>query len=159
MKFAEFVCNESINVSLQSKDKEGTIQEMVQSLVDAGQIAEEDYKSVVKAVLKREELGSTGIGHSVAVPHAKHPNIPKMVATVAISADGVDFNSLDGQPVQVLFLLVSPPDMPQEHLHALELMAKRLRDTQFRRFMIQAKDVQAVQQLLEDADKGLFDET
>ena len=143
MKFAEFMCNDSINVSLKATDKEGTIQEMVQALLDAGQITEDDYKSIVKAVLKREELGSTGIGRCVAVPHTKHPTIKKMVGTVAISQEGVDFDSLDGQPVHVLFLLVSPPDQPSEHLRALELIAK-------------ARTQDDVCQLLKEADENAF---
>lgn len=156
MKFAEFMCNDSINVSLKATDKEGTIQEMVQALLDAGQITEDDYKSIVKAVLKREELGSTGIGRCVAVPHTKHPTIKKMVGTVAISQEGVDFDSLDGQPVHVLFLLVSPPDQPSEHLRALELIAKQLRDDTFRRFLMQARTQDDVCQLLKEADENAF---
>lgn len=156
MKFAEFMCNKSIHVALAATDKEATIREMVQSLCEAGQIAKEDYESIVRAVLKREELGSTGIGRCVAVPHTKHPNISKMVGTVAISQTGVDFDSLDGQPVHVLFMLISPPDQPSEHLRALELIAKQLRDDTFRRFMMQAKTPEDVYQLLEEADDNKF---
>ncbi|MDO4575751.1 MAG: PTS sugar transporter subunit IIA [Planctomycetia bacterium] len=156
MKFAEFICNESVNVALEATDKESTIREMVQSLVNAGQVAKDDYESIVRAVLKREELGSTGIGRCVAVPHTKHPNMGKMVGTVAISPSGVDFDSLDGQPVHVLFMLISPPDQPAEHLRALELIAKQLRDDTFRRFMMQAKTQEAVTQLLEEADNNMF---
>ena len=85
MKFAEFMCNESLNANLKAKTKEEAIREMVKSLVDAGKIAEEDYEGIVRHVLKREELGSTGIGRRVAVPHTKFPNVKKMVGTVAIS--------------------------------------------------------------------------
>ena len=61
-------------------------------------------ESVVAAILKREELGSTGIGNGVAVPHTKHPSVEKLVGTVAVSVEGVDFKSLDGEKVQLFFL-------------------------------------------------------
>ncbi len=152
MKFAEFICNEALNANLQAKTKEDTIREMVKSLLDAGQIAEEDYEGIVRHVLKREELGSTGIGRCVAVPHTKFPNVKKMVGTVAISPEGVDFDSLDGQPVRVLFMLISPPDQPQEHLLALEHIAKQLREDTFRRFMMQARNSEDIMELLGRAD-------
>lgn len=156
MKFADFICNESLNANLQAKTKEDTIREMVKSLLDAGQIAEEDYDGIVRHVLKREELGSTGIGRNVAVPHTKFSNIKKMVGTVAISQEGVDFDSLDGQPVRVLFMLISPPDQPQDHLLALEHIAKQLREDTFRRFMVQAKKREDIVELLNEADANNF---
>ncbi len=156
MKFADFMCNESLNANLQAKTKEDAIREMVKFLLDAGQIAEEDYDGIVRHVLKREELGSTGIGRCVAVPHTKFSNIKKMVGTVAISQEGVDFDSLDGQPVRVLFMLISPPDQPQDHLLALEHIAKQLREDTFRRFMVQAKKREDIVELLNEADANNF---
>ena len=158
MKFAEFMCNASINVDLKATTKEAAIREMVKSIMDAGAIAEEDYEQIVRNVLKREELGSTGIGHSVAVPHTKNPNVKKMVGTVAVSqsSEGVDFDSLDGLPVRVLFMLISPPDQPAEHLRALEHIAKQLRNDVFRRFMIQAKNSEAVCEILNEADNDKY---
>lgn len=156
MKFAEFMCNESFNAELQAKTKEDAIREMVKSLLDAGQIQEEDYEGIVRHVLKREQLGSTGIGRCVAVPHTKYPNVQKMVGTVAISQEGVDFDSLDGQPVRVLFMLISPPDQPQDHLLALEHIAKQLREDTFRRFMMQSKKNSDIVELLSEADANKF---
>ena len=84
MKFAEFVCTEAIRAELLAVDKEGVIREMALALLDAGQIAEDDYKSIVNAILKREELGSTGIGRRAAIPHTKHPGVDQTVATVGV---------------------------------------------------------------------------
>lgn len=156
MKFAEFVCKESINVNLEATEKEATIREMVKSLQDAGKIAPEESEGIVNAIIRREELGSTGIGRWVAVPHTKHNSIKKMVGTVAISQHGVNFESLDGEPVRVLFLLISPPDQPGEHLRALENISRQLRDETFRRFMIQAQNAEDVCQLLDEADNNMF---
>ena len=110
MKFADFVNREAIRPNLQAEDKESAIREMTQALLDAGKVAADEYESIVKAILKREELGSTGIGRGVAVPHTKHPRVERLVGTVAVSGSGVDFNSLDGEKVELLFMLISPPD-------------------------------------------------
>ena len=156
MKFADFICDEAITAQLAAEDKESVIEELVAALVDAEQISEEDRDSIVKAVLKREELGSTGIGRGVAVPHTKHPSVDKLVGTVGISSDGVDFDSLDGEQVQLFFLLFSPPDRPGDHLRALENISRQLRDEMFCRFLKQAKTSLDIHQLLEESDNNQF---
>ena len=87
MKFADFVSREAIRADLTAEDKEGVIREMVQTLLDAGKIKPDEHESIVKAILKREELGSTGIGRGVAVPHTKHPSVDQLVGTVAVSRE------------------------------------------------------------------------
>ncbi|MCA9101638.1 MAG: PTS sugar transporter subunit IIA, partial [Planctomycetales bacterium] len=130
--------------------------EMAQSLVDAGQIAADEYESIVKAIMKREELGSTGIGRGVAVPHTKHPSVDRLVGTVGVSSEGLDFNSLDGEKVLLFFLLISPPDRPGDHLRALENVSRQLRDETFCRFLKQAKTAEDIQTLLDEADNNQF---
>ena len=156
MKFADFICEEAIAAQLAADDKESVIAEMVDSLVSAGKITDEDRDSIVKAIMKREELGSTGIGRGVAVPHTKHPSVDRLVGTVAISAEGVDFDSLDGEKVQLFFLLISPPDRPGDHLRALENISRQLRDDTFCRFLKQAKTASDIQQLLQESDNNQF---
>ncbi len=156
MKFADFVCRGAIRAQLSAVDKEGAIREMVQALVDAGKVDAAEFESIVKAILKREELGSTGIGRGVAVPHTKHPSVDRLVGTVAVSSTGVDFASLDGETVNLFFLLISPPDRPGDHLRALENISRQLRDDTFCRFLKQAKTADDIQQLLEEADNHQF---
>jgi PTS system fructose-specific IIA component/PTS system nitrogen regulatory IIA component len=156
MKFADFVSPEAIRAQLVAVDKEGAVREMIQALLDAGKIKADEFESIVKAVLKREELGSTGIGRGVAVPHTKHPSVDRLIGTVAVSTQGVDFASLDGEPVQLFFLLVSPPDRPGDHLRALENISRQLRDETFCRFLKQAKSAEDIQQLLKEADNNQF---
>lgn len=156
MKFSDFICKDAVRTQLDADEKESVIRAMTASLQEAGKINEEDYESIVEAILKREELGSTGIGRGVAVPHTKHPSIDRLIGTVAISEKGVDFDSLDGEKVHLLFLLVSPPDRPGDHLRALENISRQLRDDTFCRFLKQSKSPDEVWQLLEEADNNQF---
>lgn len=156
MKFVDFVSREAIRTSIDVDDKEQVIRAMATALLESGKIAEDEHDSIVEAILKREELGSTGIGRGVAVPHTKHPSVSELVGTVAISEAGVDFDSLDGEKVHLLFLLVSPPDRPGDHLRALENISRQLRDETFCRFLKQSKAPADVWQLLVEADNNQF---
>jgi mannitol/fructose-specific phosphotransferase system IIA component (Ntr-type) len=156
MRFADFICRDAILAKLNASDKEGAIREMVQALCKAGKVEKEEYDSIVKAILKREELGSTGIGRGVAVPHTKHPSVDRLVGSVAVSPEGVDFASLDGEVVHLFFLLISPPDRPGDHLRALENISRQLRDDTFCKFLKQAKNVEEIQTLLNEADNNQF---
>jgi fructose-specific phosphotransferase system IIA component len=156
MKFSDFICREAIRTQLEADEKQAVIRAMVTSLVEAKRINSKDYESIVEAILKREELGSTGIGRGVAVPHTKHPSIDKLIGTVAVSQHGVNFESLDGEKVHLLFLLVSPPDRPGDHLRALENISRQLRDDMFCRMLKQCKTPDDVWQLLDEADNNQF---
>ena len=152
MKFSDFVAPDAIRSHLAAGSKESVIREMIQALVDAGRIAAGDQEGIVRAIMKREDLGSTGIGRGVAVPHTKHPSVNRLVGTVAVSPAGIEFESLDGEPVHLIFLLVSPPDRPGDHLRALESISRQLRDESFCRLLKAAKGPVEIQHLLEEAD-------
>lgn len=154
MKLSDFVVGEAILVDLQATGKDEAIREMVRSLYQAGRLAEADLDSVARAILGREELGSTGIGQGVAVPHTRHPTVDRLLGTVALSRHGVDFAALDGDPVNILFLLISPPNQPGDHLRALENISRHLKDERFVNFLRQAKSREAIVELLEEADQG-----
>jgi mannitol/fructose-specific phosphotransferase system IIA component (Ntr-type) len=139
MKFSTFVCERAMRADLVAEDKESVIRELVGALVEAEAIKAEEVENIVKAILKREELGSTGIGRGVGV-----------------SSEGVDFSSLDGEKVHIVFLLVSPPDRPGDHLRALESISRQLRDDAFCRFLKTSKTAADIQQLLEEADHNQF---
>jgi PTS system fructose-specific IIA component/PTS system nitrogen regulatory IIA component len=156
MKFSDFINVTSIKADLASDDKPTVIRELVESLAQSGAIAVEEVQGIVAAIMKREELGSTGIGRGVAVPHTKHASVERLVGTVGVSPEGVDFHSLDGDKVHLLFLLVSPPDRPGDHLRALENISRQLRDETFCRFLKQARSANDIQQLLEEADHNQF---
>jgi len=156
MKFSDFINVASIKADIQADDKPAVIHELVESLAAAGAISQEQVPGIVAAIMKREELGSTGIGRGVAVPHTKHASVERLVGTVGVSAVGVDFNSLDGDKVHLFFLLVSPPDRPGDHLRALENISRQLRDETFCRFLKQARSPRDINQLLDEADNNHF---
>lgn len=154
MKLSDFVVKQAILTDLKVETKESAIRAMVESLGTAGSIRGGEQESIIAAILKREELGSTGIGKGVAVPHTKHPSVDRLVATIALSRGGVEFSSLDGEDVHILFLLVSPPDRPGDHLRALENISRHLRNDNFCSFLKQAATADDVLELLEEADSN-----
>lgn len=156
MKFSDFVKTDSIRAELNASDKEGVIRELVACLVESGQLDAGEQENIVEAILKREKLGSTGIGRGIAVPHTKHTSVDQPVGTVGVSAAGIDFESLDGEKVQLFFMLISPPDRPGDHLKALENISKQLQDETFCRFLKQSKNSEDIQQVLEEADNNQF---
>lgn len=157
MKFSDFVVREAIVTDLDpDASKEEIIRRLCEALCEAGALSREHLDDIVRALIKREELGTTGIGMGVAVPHTKHPSVDKLVATVGISPEGVDFDALDGEKVHALFLLVSPTDLPGDHLRALEYITRQLHNPTFARFLKQAKTPDDVWVLLEEADAGKY---
>jgi len=154
MKLRDFILSDAVVPELAAKDRDGVIQELVAALAKAGAIEEADVPEVVAALIKREQNGSTGFGKGVAVPHAKHPRIQKMAGAVGRSVGGVDFASLDHQPVYSVFLLLSPENQPQQHLAAMNIVFSNLQKDMFRRFLRQSDTREKIVDLLEEADAG-----
>ncbi len=154
MKFEEFVCFEATIPQLQAKDRDGAITELVAALVGAGKIPSESGKEVTKAVIKRENEASTGMGKGVAVPHVKHAVVKTVIAAVGHSAAGIDFASLDEQPVYSVILLVSPVDNPDKHLQAMENIFRHLQKERFRKFLRQCRNAEDLRDLLNEADEN-----
>lgn len=150
MRMSDFVVKDAILPELRATTKEEVIREIVESLRSAGQLrGSADPEDVVRAIQKRESLGSTGIGRGVAIPHTKHACVDRLLGTVAISPRGVPFDSLDGEPVHVFVLLISPQDRPGDHLRALENVSRGLRDDGFVRALRAAGTREGLWALLE----------
>lgn len=155
MKLSTIVPYEAIIAELKSTDKESVLTEMTETLAAAGRIAKSSVKSVVKALMSREELGSTGIGRGVAVPHAKHESVTGLVAAFGRSKPGIEFAALDGQPVHLVFLLLSSKDSSGQHLEALARIARLARNDRFCRFLREAKDAKELAEIMQEADAEL----
>ncbi|HEY7310653.1 MAG TPA: PTS sugar transporter subunit IIA [Gemmataceae bacterium] len=152
MRMSDFVVRDAIIPELPATNKEGVIREMVEALRAAGQFRGADLEDIIRAILKREFLGSTGIGRGVAIPHTKHNSVERLIGTVALSSKGIAFDSLDGEPVHVFVLLISPQDRPGDHLRALENVSRSLRDDNFVRALRAATTREEIIALLDRAD-------
>lgn len=134
--------------------KEQVVREMVGALHAAGHFRATDVDEIVRAVLRREELGTTGIGRHIAIPHSRHPAADRLIGTLALSRDGLPFDSLDGEPVYVFILLVSPQDRPGDHLRALEAVVRTMRNDDFVRQLRACQTREEIWALLGNAAPG-----
>ncbi|MHC4075643.1 MAG: PTS sugar transporter subunit IIA [Planctomycetota bacterium] len=154
MKFVDYVCFEAAIPSLQATDRDAVIAELVSALEKAGRLGKGNCNDIVKAMIKREKEASTGMGKSVAVPHVKHVAVKDVVAVIGRSETGIDFSSLDKQPVYSVVLMVSPIDNADRHLQAMENIFKHLQNEKFRKFLRQSETVEQIQDLLIEADEN-----
>lgn len=153
MKLTDFVVRDAILVDLQATTKEEAIRELIRGLRTAGVLDESNLESVTRAILSREELGSTGIGMGVAVPHTRHAVADRLIGAIGISRKGIEFQSIDHAPVNLLFLLISPPSQPGDHLRALESISRHLKNAEFVSQLRKAATPGALYRVLEDADQ------
>ena len=153
MKLTDFVCFEAIIPELKAKDRDGVITELVRELGKAGRLGAGKCEEIIKQVIKREKEASTGMGKGVALPHVKHKVVKDVVAAVGKSSTGIDFSSLDKQPVYSVILLISPLDNPDRHLQAMEGIFKHLQRDKFRRFLRQSQTAEEIEGLLREADE------
>jgi mannitol/fructose-specific phosphotransferase system IIA component (Ntr-type) len=152
MKLLEIVVEDALIPNLNATERDEAIAEIVDALIKANAVRPELRDEFIKAIIRRENRGSTGFGHGVAVPHVKHPEIDRMAVAVAVSQKGVEFNALDRQPVYSIFLLLSPEERPEDHLDAMEAIFGSLSQETFRRFLRQATTVEDILTLLEETD-------
>jgi fructose-specific phosphotransferase system IIA component len=156
MKLTDLIDPKAIVSEIQSTSKEDVIKELVEALAATGKIDPKDTKKLIAALMAREQLGSTGIGLGLAVPHAKHNSVGNLVAAFGRSKKGIDFDSLDGEPVYLVFLLLSNKEAAGPYLEALAYITKLLRDDLFCQFLKKAKDHdELVELLLKEADQKL----
>lgn len=144
MKISVLLDKKSVLVDFKAKDKDEAISELIDLLVSSGKIKKGDRDSILKNIREREQLGSTGIGKGVAIPHAKADNVKKMVAAFAVSKEGLDFRSLDGEPTHLFFLLVAPGETPGPHLKALAKISRLLDDKFIRDSLRSANKVEGI---------------
>jgi mannitol/fructose-specific phosphotransferase system IIA component (Ntr-type) len=137
MRLRDLVDESVVKVGLESLDKEECFEEVIDLLVRAGRLS--DRAGALEAVRQRESQGTTGIGQGVAIPHGKHASIPSLTAALGISADGIEFDAIDGEPVRLVFLLLAPTDDPGPHVRALAEIARLVQTPGFYRKLTEAK--------------------
>ncbi|RME74727.1 MAG: PTS sugar transporter subunit IIA [Planctomycetota bacterium] len=160
MKLVDMIAEEDILVELSSTSKEGVIEELVNQLVATKKIAKENKEAAIQEILEREALGSTGIGNGLAIPHNKKSKITNtMVGAFGRSTHGVDYGSIDGENSYIFFLFFVSQDMStredQPHLKILKKLSLLGRDSNFCRFLKEAKSQKEIHELLEEIDEKM----
>jgi len=135
-------------LDLKETEKGKHIGEMVGLLASAGKIPNSKVKIIIKKIIEREKKGSTGIGEGVGIPHVKIKDVDNIVGALGVSKKGINFNSLDGHPVYISFLLLTPDEDSKEHLQALSAIAQFLKDSYYRDELRAVKNKKQVQELI-----------
>ncbi len=153
MLLGEILSEELVIPQLQAKHRWEAIDELLDLLVAKGKISEENREAVEVVVKKREKSMSTGIGFGIGIPHASTDLIDEAIGAFGRSAEGVDFEALDNQPVQMVVLFLVPQGQFQKHLHTLADIATLFRDKEFRAKIESAEDAKSIFEIIRDNAK------
>lgn len=141
MKILDVLDKEAILVDLKAKDKIGVLNELV---APAAHITGIDHKDMVRVLMERERLGSTGIGSGIGIPHGKLKNLDRLVLGFGLSRQGVDFESMDGRPAHLFFLLITPEHATDMHLKLLARVSRLLKKESLKEMLMKAKSADEV---------------
>ncbi len=137
MKICDVLHKEAILADLKARNKKGILEELVAPVAEIAKVQQED---LVRVLLERERLGSTGIGGGIGIPHGKMKNLENLVLGFGLSRNGVDFESLDGKPAHIFFLLVTPENSTGLHLKLLARISRILKNETFKNRLLEAGD-------------------
>ncbi len=137
MKWDQIFKEEFINANLQARNKDEALAELVNTIIRGG--IKLNFSRIMEVLKQRENLGSTGIGDGVAIPHGKLSGLDDIVVAFGRSLDGIPYDSMDGKPVYLFFLLLAPENSTGQHLKILAKISKMLKDTNFREKLLKAK--------------------
>ena len=152
MRLTDILDPACIKVPLSSADKQGAIYELVDLLAEHGAITDAD--DVKEAVWQRESTRTTGIGHGLAIPHGKCDCCDGLVMAIGRPAEPIDFQSIDGRPVSLIILLISPADQTGPHIQALATVSRMMTDTEFRHAIRDAESAQQVYNLIDTHEEA-----
>ena len=150
MKILDALPPESILVDLQAQDKQGLIEELAAPVAQAAGV---DHAELVRVLMDRERLGSTGIGGGIGIPHGKLKGLDTLALGFGISRQGVDFESMDGRPTKIFFLLVTPENSTGLHLKLLARISRILKNDPFKERLLAAVDKDDVFQIIAEEDE------
>ena len=151
MKILDILDKRMIVSNLTSSDKVGVLRELVRVLAQVEK--EVDGEGMLEILLERESLGSTGIGEGVAIPHGKSKDVKKLLASFGRSLPGIDFQSMDGKPAHLFFLLVAPENSAGIHLKALARISRLMKDQTFRKRLMEANSGEEIYALFSEGDE------
>ncbi len=150
MKILDNLIKEAILDDLKSQDKKGIIEELV---TPTARLLSINHKDIVRVILEREKLGSTGIGSGIGIPHGKLKGIDSLILGFGLSRKGVNFDSLDGQPAHIFFLLISPENSAGLHLKLLAQLSKILKVNSFREKLLTASNSDEIYDIIRNVDE------
>lgn len=150
MKILDLLSKEAINVNLNAQDKIGVINELVASIAQKAGVSHDE---LVKVLMDRERLGSTGIGGGIGIPHGKFRNLESLVLGFGLSRQGIDFESMDNRPTHIFFLLLTPESSAGVHLKLLARISRILKNESFKDRLMQATTSQEVINAIKEEDE------
>ena len=147
-RMSQVIAPKAFTILPADADKRAIITLLTEALVTAGKLTADVVPSIVEEAMRREIIGSTGIGHGIAIPHCRTPQVSEIMCSYGQCAPGIDFDSLDGEPVHSVFLLLTPPDRKEDHLTLMKSFASQIRKEHFCEFLHQIPDSRALTDLL-----------
>jgi fructose-specific phosphotransferase system IIA component len=155
MKLKDILSDDLIIIPLKGRTKEEIIKEMVRYLYSRKKI--DDEQKILKAILDREKVMSTGVGDRVAIPHGKAEGVKDIVALFGITENDVDFYSIDNKPVRLIFMLVGPPDKTGPHLKALSRISRLMHKQDFRNRLLESHNPHEVMEIIDKEEEKYFE--
>ena len=150
MKILDVLEKEAILVDIKSTDKKGVLDELVSPIAHSAGL---NHEELVRILMERERLGSTGIGGGIGIPHGKIKALESLVLGFGLSRNGVDFESMDGRPTHIFFLLITPENSTGLHLKLLARISRILKNDPFKEKLLNAKDCDDVIRIIQEEDE------
>ncbi|QTA86454.1 PTS sugar transporter subunit IIA [Desulfonema magnum] len=150
MKILDVLQKEAVLVNLKSRDKKSVIEELA---MPVARIANINHDDLVRVLMERERLGSTGIGGGIAIPHGKIKELESLAMGFGLSRKGVDFESMDGRPAHIFFLMITPENSTGLHLNLLARIARILKNEPFKDRLSNAVDSDEIFNIIREEDE------
>ncbi len=150
MKILDYINNDTVLTDLASTDKKGVIDELAEPVA---RLTGLDHREIVRVLIERERLGSTGIGGGIAIPHGKVSSLESLVLGFGLSRKGVNFEAIDGKPTHIFFLLLSPDNSTGLHLRILARVSKLLKEESFKQSLMKAETPGNVIETIREVDE------
>jgi PTS system nitrogen regulatory IIA component len=152
MKLLDILKKEAIILGLEATDKKSVLEELT---IPAATISKVEHSQLVRMLMERERLGTTGIGGGIAIPHGKLKNLPSEILCMGISQKGVSFEAMDGKPVHIFFLLFTPEGATELHLMLLSRISKLLKNDIFKQRLMDAPNAETILDIIEEFDEDM----
>jgi mannitol/fructose-specific phosphotransferase system IIA component (Ntr-type) len=156
LRLMDIITPKGIIPRLKAQSREEAIYEILEHLVETGRVSDQDIENLTVEIIKRESLGSTGIGHGVAIPHIKTDKVKDFVGALAVSEEGIEFKAIDAAPVKVIILFLSPVRAISGHLQLLSHIGGLLHHQGYLQLLTEAEGKEEFVDLVQDAERMIF---